>query len=218
MSESSSSDPNRGLPSGVPPPPPPKPDLRDARKEGPTYGAERSKKSRKAKEERPSHPTDAYAPLRKKRGCGACCGCLGGAVALALLALVGLAVAIVWFGPGRFVSEGYKVVNLTEESTVIDTAPSEATFYVASGTLHYRAPLTQVPVAFMAREALVEGDFHQSVSISAVKVELTPRSRFALDLEVLAIEFTDGGMTLNGELKGRVGKNIAKSPLQTPAP
>jgi hypothetical protein len=218
MSESSSSDPNSGLPPGVPPPPPPKPDLKDARKEGPTYGAEGSKKSRKKKKDQPSHPTDAYAPLRKKRGCGGCCGCLGGAVALALFAVIGLAVAIVWFGPGRFVSEGYKVVNLTEENAVIGTAPSEATFYIARGNLHYHAPLTQVPVAVVAREALIEGDFHQAVSISAVKVELTPRSRFALDLEVLAIEFTDGGMTLNGELKGRVGKNVTKSALQTPVP
>lgn len=217
MSESSSSDPHQGLPPGITPPPPPKPDLKDSRKEGPTYASESSKKSRSKKKGESDHPTDAYAPLKKKGGCGGCCGCCGGAFGLALLAIIGLVVFIVWFGPGRFVSDGYKVVNLTEENAVIDTAPSEATFYIGQGKVHYQAPLTQVPVAFIAREALIEGDFHQEVSISAVKVELTPRSRFALDLEVLAIEFTDSGMTLNGKLKGRVGKNVAK-PQPNPLP
>lgn len=206
MSDSAPNESNPGLPPGIPAPPPPRPDIKDPRAAGPTYGADTKGKKRKKKSER-SHPTDVYPPLQKRGGKG-CCGCIAGLFALVLLLLVAGAALIGWYGPGRYVSEGYTVVNLEGTDATIDEAPTEATFYIATGTLRYSAPITNVPVAFFGRNLTIEGDFLDAASITGVKVTVTEKSRFAKDLEVIAAEFTDLGMTLKGELTGRVIKNL----------
>lgn len=206
MSDPTPNESNPGLPSGIPAPPPPRPNIKDPRDAGPTYGTD-AKGKKKKKSER-THPTDVYPPLKKRRGCGGCCGCLGGFVAIALLLLVAGAAVIGWYGPGRYVSEGYIVVKLEGADATIDAAPTEPTFYIATGTLHYSVPITNVAVAFAGRELTIEGDFLDAASITGVKVTVTEKSRFAKDLEVIAAEFTDLGMTLKGELTGRVIKNL----------
>ena len=208
MSDPTPNEPNPGMPSGIPAPPPPRPNIKDPREAGPTYGTDLKGKKKKKKKSERTHPTDVYPPLRKRRGCGGCCGCLGGFAALALLLLVAGAVVIGWYGPGRYVSEGYKVVNLESAEASVDAAPTEPTFYIAPGKLHYSAPVTNVPVAFVGRELTIEGDFLDAASITGVKVTVTKTSRFAKDLEVIAAEFTDLGMTLKGDLTGRVIKNL----------
>lgn len=206
MSANTPDEPNHGLPPGIPAPPPPRPDLKDPPSSGPTYGTE-AKAGKKKGAER-NHPTDSYPPLKKNRSCLGCCGCLGGFAALVLL-LIGTAAAVVfWKGPGRYVSDGYTVVNLEGSDATIDSAPSKPTFYIAMGKLHYSAPITHVPVAFLGRELTIEGDFLDTASITGVKVTVTGMSRFAKDLEVIAAEFTDLGMTLKGGLTGRVMKNL----------
>ena len=207
MSDPTPNEPNPGMPSGIPAPPPPRPDIRDSRKAGPTYGGDARDKKKKKKNGR-THPTDLYPPLKRRGGCRGCCGCLGGFLALALLLLAAGAVAIGWYGPGRYVSEGYKVVNLESAEASVDTAPTEPTFYIAPGKLHYSAPVTNVPVAFVGRELTIEGDFLDATSITGLKVTVTETSRFAKNLEVIAAEFTDLGMTLKGDLTGRVIKNL----------
>ncbi len=207
MSDPSHEPANQGLPPGIPAPPPPRPDLKDTREAGPTYGSDAKGRKRKKKKER-THPTDTYPPLKKSRGLGGCCGCLGGFFALVLLLLVAGATAVGWYGPGRFVSAGYTVVNLETEDAAIAVAPTEPTYYLAPGKLHYAAPVTKVPVAFAGRELRIEGDFHEAASITGVKVTVTETSRFAKDLEVIAAEFSNIGMTLKGELSGRVIKNL----------
>ncbi len=205
MSSPATPEPDRNLPDGIPAPPPPRPpDLKDPRNAGPTYGDKDSKKTKKKRGER-THPTDPYPKLKKR---GGCCGCLGGMLVIVLLVAVGIGVAVSYFGPGRFVKEGYKVVNLKEQESVIDSAPSEMTLYIASGSVTWNASVTQVPVAILAREVNVSGDFHENVSITAAKVTATPQARFAKDLEIYAAEFSDGGITLKGALKGRVIKNL----------
>lgn len=205
MSDPTPNESNPGLPPGIPAPPPPRPNIKDPRDAGPTYGTD-AKGKKKKKSER-SHPTDLYPPLKKRGGKG-CCGCLAGLVALLLLILVAGAAVVGWYGPGRYVSEGYTVVNLEDADATIDAAPTEPTFYIATGTLHYAAPITNVPVAFVGRELTIEGDFLGVASITGVKVTVTEKSRFAKDLEVIAAEFTDLGMTLKGQLEGRVIKNL----------
>lgn len=202
--------PGETTPPGIPQPPPiiPKPDLRDFRAAGPTYGAETSNHSKKRKKER-THPTDPYAPLPKRRGCSGCGGCVGGLAILVILLVASIVGAWFWMGPGRFVSRGYTVVNLSgQESAEITTAPDKPTVFLAPGSLRYDVPVTQVPVAIYARELHVEGDFHDEASLNAVKITATPRARFAKDLEVNAAEFTDEGLTLKGELNGRVIRNL----------
>jgi hypothetical protein len=206
MSDQTPNEPNPGLPSGIPAPPPPRPNIKDPRESGPTYGTDAKGRKKKKKAER-THPTDTYPPLRNRSRKG-CCGCLGGLFALALLLLVAGAVVVGWYGPGRYVSQGYQVVNLESTEAAVVTAPVEPTFYIAPGTLHYSAPVTNVPVAFVGRELTIEGDFLDVASITGVKVTVTEKSRFAKDLEVIAAEFTDLGMTLKGQLNGRVIKNL----------
>ncbi len=206
MSDPNPSDPNRGLPSDIPAPPPP--DLKDPRKAGATYGAQDSAKSkRKRRKKERSHPTDTYPPLKRKGGCG-CGGCLGGSLLVLVLLFVAGVAALGYFGPGRFVKQGYKVVMLQSAEAVVDVAPEEPTFYIAQGALSWRVPVTPVPVALCAREIHVEGDFYEDASITGVKVAATQKARFAKDLEVFAAEFTDLGITLKGRLTGRVMKNL----------
>lgn len=202
-SPQSSPEPDRSLPSGIPAPPPPRPpDIKDPRDQGATYGGTEKKKKKKGER---THPTDPYPKLKKRSGC---CGCLGSLFVSVLLVAITLAVLIGYFGPGRFVKEGYKVVNLRDQNASVTTAPSEATLYIAPGSLTWDVTVTEVPVAIIAREITVSGDFHEMASLNAVKVTGTERARFAKDLEIYTAEFTDKGITLKGALKGRVVKNL----------
>lgn len=204
MSDPSPSDPKRGLPEGIPAPPPPRPDLKDVSETGPTYAVGKETKKRKGRRER-NHPTDPYEPLPKKRGC---CGCLGGSLVFLVLLAAGVIAAAFFSGPGRFVREGYAVVNLDSTETEILEAPVRATLYVGKGEVRYLVPETPVPVAVIAREVVAGGDFLDAASFTAVKVTASEEARFAKDLEVFAAEFTDLGMTLKGELRGRVIRNL----------
>ncbi len=199
MSDPSQPEPTPELPPDIPPPP----DIRSPQGNVPTYGSSDDPKGRKKSKDR-SHPTDTYPPLRQKRGCGRGCGCFLGFVLLLLAALAG---GLFYFGPGRFVSKGYQAVNLGADATV-DAAPTEPTCYFASGKVDWQVPVTTVPVAIIAREIHVVGDFHEEASITGVKVIATESARFAKDLEVIAAEFTDLGITLKGELTGRVMKSL----------
>jgi hypothetical protein len=194
--------PRSNLPEGIPAPPPPRPDLKDLKHEGPTYGTEKS--SKKNKKER-THPTDPYEPLKKK-GCG-CCGCLGGSLVAVVILFIALIGAVAYFGPGRFVADGYTVVNLEETESTVSTAPDKPTLYIGQ-TVTYNAPVSSVPVAIVAREITVSGDFLKEVSLTGAKVTGLPNARFAGNLEVYAGEFFDQGITLQGELTGRVMKSL----------
>lgn len=203
MSDASTPPPPNDLPDGIPAPPPPRPDLKDLKHEGPTYGSEKSSKQKKKER---SHPTDPYEPLKKKKGCG-CCGCLGGSLVAVVLLFLALAGAAVYFGPGRFVSEGYTVVNLEGSEATVGTAPEVPTLYIGQAVT-YEVPVTSVPVAIVGREIIVSGDFLKAVSLNGVKVTGLNTARFAENLEVYAAEFSDQGITLKGELTGRVMKSL----------
>ena len=207
MSDPNPPDPNQGLPDGIPAPPPPRPDLKDFRQEGPTYGPDKDTKKKGKKSKERTHPTDPYAPLKNRVGCGRGCSCFSAMGALVLFLITAVVAGIVYAGPGRFVAQGYKAVNFKTEKATLESAPTEATYYLVPGVLHYRVPVTNVPVALFAREVVVEGDFLDEVSITAAKVTVTGKARFAKNLEVYAAEFTDLGMTLKGDLKGRVIQN-----------
>ncbi|MDP4585476.1 MAG: hypothetical protein NWT04_16305 [Verrucomicrobiales bacterium] len=202
MSDAPPPAPQGNLPDGIPAPPPPRPDLKDIRHEGPTYGSEKSKK--KKKKER-THPTDPYEPLRKK-GCG-CCGCLGGSLVAVVILLIALVGAVIYLGPGRFVSEGYTVVNLEGAEVTVSTAPEVPTLYIGQ-TVTYSATVTSVAVAIVAKEVTLSGDFLKEVSITGAKVTGLATARFAENLEIYAGEFFDQGITLKGELTGRVMKSL----------
>jgi hypothetical protein len=199
------------MPPGVPPPPAPlpRPDLREAPSEGATYGAKKAPRGKGRKKKGSDrtvsrHPTDAYEPLRKHRRFG-----VWFAVVLAVLVLFALATValLAYAGPGRCLREGYKLVRLEAEDATVAEAPGEATIYLGRGRISYTAPRTRVPVAFLAREVALEGDFYEDVSITAAKVPLPSAARFAKDLEIFALEFRDGGIVLKGELKGRVASS-----------
>lgn len=209
MENDSEPSPKDSLPPGIPPPPPPRPDLRDFRGEGATYGerdepGKRGKRGKKDKSTTPRHPTDPYEPLKKPRRLLAR---LVVVFAILVLLAAGAAALLVFAGPGRYVRAGYEVVKLRSEEAVIDAAPDRATLYLGPGKISYSAPRTIVPVAFLAREVALSGDFHEEVSITCAKTALPPQARFAKDLEVYALEFRDGGITLKGRLKGRVASN-----------
>ncbi len=195
------------IPEGVPSPPPPRPpDIIDPRKAGPTYVTKEDKGKGKKQKER-THPTDPYQPLKKKKGCGGCCGCLGGSLLAIILLFVGFSVAITYWGPGRFVQQGFKVVNLGEAEATITEAPSEPTFYIGR-SLTYTVPKTEVPIAIAAQEIVISGDFLKEVSLTGVKVTALSTARFAENLEIYAMEFFDKGVTLKGDLTGRVMKSL----------
>ena len=195
--------PRSDLPDGIPAPPPPRPDLKNIKHEGPTYDSEKS--SKKTKEH--NHPTDPYKALKKKSGCGGCCGCLGGSLLLLVVLFIALVGAVAYFGPGRYITEGYKVVTLTEPETIITTAPGEPTIYLGR-LVTYNAPVTNFPVAIVAQEIIISGDFLKEVSLTGAKVTGLANARFAEDLEVIAGEFYDKGITLKGNLTGRVMKSL----------
>lgn len=202
MPDSSTPEPSPGE---TPKPPAilPPPDIKDPKKSGPTYGVTTSSSKRKRKKNERTHPTDPYPPLSRGKGRPGCHGCLGIVALLLVLAILGVVAGYFWIGPGRFVSRGYTVVNLGTSDSTVETAPDKPTVFLASGTLLYRVPVTKVPVALFAREIEIEGDFHDTTSVNAVKVTATSRARFAKDLEIHAAEFTDQGLTLRGNLTGR---------------
>lgn len=197
-------------PADVPVPPPvlPKPDIQDTGKSGPTYGDTNPKKPEGKGGKERSHPTDPYDPLPKRRGCLGFGSCIVTFAVSFLLLLGGLAGVFAFWGPARFVSNGYTVVNLRTENAVVDSAPDKPTVLIGPGKVHYRASLTKVPVAIFAKELVVEGDFYENASLNAVKVTATTKARFAKNLEVNAAEFTDEGLTLKGELTGKVVRNL----------
>lgn len=203
---------NSTNPDDIPPPPPitmPAPDLIDPRKEGPTYGGD-PKKNKKARKERGkrSHPLDPYEPMKKKKGCGGCCGCVGGFVGLVVLLMIALIVAVGWFGPGRYVFDGYEVVNLEEEQAMITEAPEKPTYYIGQN-IEYNAPSTLVSIAILGTEVKVSGYFGKDLGLSGVKVTGTSATTISGDLEVYASEFYDEGITLKGELTGKVMKSLS---------
>ena len=204
MSDPTSQDPDHSLAGGIPTPPPPRPpDIKVPDKAGPTYGnTDKSKKTRDS-----NHPTDPYKALKKKSGCGGCCGCLGGSLLLLVVLFIALVGAVAYFGPGRYITEGYKVVTLTEPETIITTAPGEPTIYLGQ-LVTYNAPVTNFPVAIVAQEIIISGDFLKEVSLTGAKVTGLANARFAEDLEVIAGEFYDKGITLKGNLTGRVMKSL----------
>lgn len=196
-------------PGEVPPPPPimPAPDIIDPRKTGPTYGERPEKSKRSRKEKKRSHPLDPYEPLKKKNGCGGCCGCVGGFVALIALLLVALVVVVGWFGPGRYVMEGYEVVSFEETHTVITSAPDKPTYFIGQ-KIEYNAPSTDVPIAILGTEIIFSGYFSGNLSASGAKVTGRSATTITGDLEVYAAEFYDEGIELNGVLTGSVMKNL----------
>jgi hypothetical protein len=205
-------DPDLEMPEGIAPPPMPKPDLHDIIKEGPTYGEQdSSSKKGKAGKKKSSHPLDTVATPDKlptnKSGGNACCVCV--LVGLLLIAL--LAVTLVWaffnIGPGRPLKEDHEVVNHTDKETVtITEAPDAATYYVGNRIV-YEAPVTKAPVSFFGKTVHLNGDYYENVMVTGAKVTCTGSARFAKDLEIWAVEFIDEGITLKGELKGRVIQN-----------
>lgn len=212
--DSEDRDPDLEMPEGIAPPPMPKPDLHDIVKEGPTYGEKDSGKKkgkrRKKEQKKSSHPLDNVATPGKvpknKSGKG-CCGCIFGFFALVLLLFVGLTAAVGVYGPGRHAKDGYEMVNHTDKETItISEAPDKPTYYLGNEIV-YEAPVTEVPVAFAGTNVYITGDFHDNVTITGAKVVGTSSARFAKDLEVWAVEFVDEGITLRGDLKGRVMQN-----------
>jgi hypothetical protein len=203
-----------GMPEGIAPPPMPKPDLHDIIKEGPTYGEEkmdRKKKKRRGKKDASGggHPLDRVSingrgPMQSKKGC---CGCIGGCFVLVVLFFVALFVVVGWIGPARHLMKGYEVVNHFDSPTVtISEAPDKPTAYLGNEII-YNAPQTKVPVAIYGQNITVSGDFWETATLTGTKVTAMTTARFAKDLEIWAAEFIDEGLTLKGELQGRVIQN-----------
>tara|TARA_R110000850_G_scaffold249163_7_gene374089 strand:+ start:1124 stop:1504 length:381 start_codon:yes stop_codon:yes gene_type:complete len=124
---------------------------------------------------------------------------------LGIIILISVVVGI--FGPGRQLFEGYEVVMIDESAPTILEAPTEPTYYMGN-QINYLAPVTNVPIAIAGTNIVISGDFHKDVTITGAKVKGMPSARFASDLEIYAAQFTDGGISLNGELKGRVINNL----------
>lgn len=189
-------------PEGIPAPKTPVPDIVVPSINQPTYRnpSETGNKSR--------HPLDPHPPLKKKNGCSGCCGCLGALTLISILSVIGLAVAIGYFGPGRYLSQGYTVVNLMDQpSSTIVAAPSVNTFYIGN-IVHYEAPETTVGVAILGQEVTIRGIFRDQVSLMGSKVTGESGARFDKDLEIFAAEFTDQGVTVTGSVKGKVIRSL----------
>lgn len=181
------------MPEGVPEPPAllPKPDKFDS--------DEPEKKPKKKKKQR--HPLDTYQPLKdRKRGMGRCCGCLAIFSFLALL----IASGVLYWQFGHLIS--YERVHLKDAETLISEAPDKATLYFGQKIV-YAAPPTEVEICIIAKEIQITGHFLENVSLIAAQVVAEKGTRFAKDLDVKADEFTDRGITLKGELTGRVQKS-----------
>tara|TARA_B100001093_G_scaffold95816_2_gene87879 strand:- start:36442 stop:37131 length:690 start_codon:yes stop_codon:yes gene_type:complete len=188
------------IPEGAKSPPPPDPDLLDTSTLGPTYSKNQDgKRSGTGR----NHPTDPYDPIKKKTGCGGFCGCLAGLGIILGAVLITLLVVISCFGPGKYAVAGYKVVILGKAESTITVPPEEAIWYIGQDII-YSVPETRFPVAISAAEITIGGEFYQDVSLTAKQVNGKSTARFNRDLEVFANRFTDEGITLRGELTGRV--------------
>jgi len=190
------------LPGDIPVPQAPVPDITVPAINQPTYRNPADSASNYR------HPLDPHPPLKKKRGCGGCCGCFGALTLISILSIIGLAVAVGYFGPGRYLSQGYTVVNLTgqAEATIVE-APTTPTFYFGN-IVHYEAPLTTVGVAIAAQEVTIRGAFQDQVALMGAKVTGQSGAQFAKDLEIYAAEFTDEGVTVAGSVKGKVIRSL----------
>jgi len=186
------------LPEGIKAPP--DPDLLDQSTLGPTYTLDSDgKRTKKVR----SHPTDPYEPLKKKNGCGGCCGCLTGIGIIVAALFITLVVVISCFGPGKYAFAGYKVVILDDSEATITEAPTEAIWFIGNNVT-YSVPETRFPVAISAAEITIGGQFYQAVSLFANQVNGKPTAYFNRDLEVYANIFNDEGISLKGNLTGRV--------------
>ncbi|MDF1656547.1 MAG: hypothetical protein P1U58_02975 [Verrucomicrobiales bacterium] len=212
MSETSKTPGNSENPDSgdVPPPPPimPTPDIIDPLSQGPTYGGKEENSKRSRKDKKRSHPLDPYEPLKKRKGCRGCCGCIGGLLGLVVILIIALFVVVGWFGPGRYVFDGYEVVSFEEAQTKITVAPDKPTYYIGQ-SIEYSAPATNVPIAILGTEISFSGYFTENVSISGAKVFARAATKIDGDLEVYAAEFLDEGIELRGALKGSVMKNLS---------
>ncbi len=188
------------LPEGIKAPPPPDPDLLDQSTLGPTYtrdpDGKRTKKGR-------SHPTDPYEPIKKRSGCSGFCGCLSGIGIIVAAVFITLVVVVSCFGPGKYAFAGYKVVVLNEAEATITEPPTEATWFIGK-KITYSVPETRFPVAISGVVITIGGQFYQAVSLSANEVNGKPTAHFNRDLEIYANIFNDEGITLKGNLTGRV--------------
>lgn len=181
-------------------PPPPDPDLLDTATLGPTCSKDQNdKRSRTGR----SHPTDPYDPIKKKSGCRSLCGCLAGLGIILGAVLITILIVVSCFGPGKYAFAGYKVVILGKTERTITVPPEEAIWYIGQD-ITYSVPETRFPVAILAAEITIGGKFYQDVSLTAMQVNGKPTACFNRDLEVFANRFTDEGVTLRGELFGRV--------------
>ncbi len=116
--------------------------------------------------------------------------------------------AIGYFGPGRYLSQGYTVVNLMDQpSSTIVAAPSVNTFYIGN-IVHYEAPETNVGIAILGQEVTIRGAFRDQVSLMGAKVTGESGAQFDKDLEIFAAEFTDQGVTVTGAVKGKVIRSL----------
>ncbi|MEQ1839903.1 MAG: hypothetical protein ABL994_05810 [Verrucomicrobiales bacterium] len=126
---------------------------------------------------------------------------------LIVILFIGLVAAVAYYGPGRFVKEGYAVVNLGTTESRVTTAPTEPTVYIGT-IITYSAGVTDVPIAIIGQEVIIGGTFLKDVSVTGAKVTALANSSFAGNLEVFAADFYDKGITLTGELKGRVMRSL----------
>lgn len=189
------------LPGGIPLPPPPQAFQPNPENMSPTYGSSASPLGK------PLGPGSTPHPKLRRVRKGRFWGCL----ATLIIALLALVAVLIYLGPGRYVAKGFQIVNVSDLSEVTE-APETPSCYLASGSLHYKVPATKVPVVLIAKEILVEGDFYEDVALTAVKVSATTEARFAKNLEVNTLEFSNQGITLKGGLKGRIGKTLTPAP------
>ncbi len=203
------------MPEGIPAPPLPKPDsfdLKDLDEGSSEVYSKKAGKGKKIEAKERSHPTDVYnKSVNASKGGGAgkkACGCLGclGVVALAICALIG---GLFYYCAGDLMTRGYKVVQLPTGEQTLNVSPTEPTFYIGTmGTkVTYDVANTESPIAILAAEIVVSGDFLENASFRAIKVIGKDNARFAKDLNIIAAEFSDEGVSIRGDLTGRVIQN-----------
>ncbi len=164
----------------------------------------RAKEKRKKNKDR-KHPTDGYKDVRKKRkGAGGCCagiGCLG------LIVVVILGVAGFFAYPVIEPVKDFARVRLDEATTTISEAPSEATLYFSGGSVTYSAPRTDVPIAIVATEVRISGDYTENVYLCGIKqTKVESGARFLKNLDVYTLDFVNEDADVRGELTGKTLK------------